>query len=106
MSLAHDFWNAMSLFAVNFHAFNFDLEEVWGHFKIALETSYSKMPSNFLWLKIKGLKIVCSHCLVDFIQDSCQSIILIAAGEFSLKWPSVRKMRAAFQRMHDFEPKL
>ena len=47
----------MSLFAVNFHAFNFKLEEVWGHFWIALEMSYSKMPSNFSWLKIKGMKI-------------------------------------------------
>ena len=47
----------LSLFAVNFHAFNFELGEFWGHFWIALETSYSKMPSNFLWLKIKGMKI-------------------------------------------------
>ena len=47
----------MFLFAVNFHAFNFKLEEVWGHFWIALETSYSKMPSNFPWLRIKGMKI-------------------------------------------------
>ena len=46
-----------SLFAVNFHAFNSELEEVWGHFWIALEMSYSKMPSNFSWLKIKGMKI-------------------------------------------------
>ena len=35
-------------FAVNFHAFNFELEKVWGIFKIALEMSYSEMPSNFL----------------------------------------------------------
>ena len=47
----------LTLFAVNFHAFNFELEEVWGHFWIALETSYSKMPSNFPWLKIKDMKI-------------------------------------------------
>ena len=45
------------LFAVNFHAFNFELEEVWGHFWIALETSYLKMPLNFPWLKIKGMKM-------------------------------------------------
>ena len=47
----------LSLFAVNFNAFNSELEEVWGHFWIALEMSYSKMPSNFSWLKIKGMKI-------------------------------------------------
>ena len=47
----------LSLFAVNFRAFNFELEKVWGHFWIALETSYLKMPSKFPWLKIKGMKI-------------------------------------------------
>ena len=47
----------LSLFAVNFRAFNFEQEKVWGHFWIALETSYSKMPSNFPWLKIKDMKI-------------------------------------------------
>ena len=36
----------LSLFAVNFDAFNFKLDEVW------LPAS-----SNFLWLKIKGMKI-------------------------------------------------
>ena len=47
----------MPFFALNFHAFNFELEEVWGHFLIALETSYSKMPSNFPWLKNNCMKI-------------------------------------------------
>ena len=47
----------MPFFALNFHAFNFELEEVWGHFWIALKTSYLKKPSNFLLLKIKGIKI-------------------------------------------------
>ena len=33
------------------------VDKVWGHFWIALETSYLKMPSKFPWLKIKGMKI-------------------------------------------------
>ena len=47
----------LSLFAVNFHAFNYELEEVWGHFWIALEMSYSKMPLKLPWLKFKGMKM-------------------------------------------------
>ena len=36
-----------SFFAVNFYAFNFELEEVWGHFWIAHFKGYLKIPSNF-----------------------------------------------------------
>ena len=46
-----------AFFAVNFDAFNFELEKVWGHFWIARFQGYSKMPSNFPYLKIKGTKI-------------------------------------------------
>ena len=38
----------LSLFPVNFHAFNFEPGKVWGHFWIAHFQGYSKMPSNFL----------------------------------------------------------
>ena len=38
----------LSLFAVNFRAFNFELEEVWGHFWIARFQGYPKMSSKFL----------------------------------------------------------
>ena len=38
----------LSLFPVNFHAFNFEPGKVWGHFLIAHFQGYSKMPSNFL----------------------------------------------------------
>ena len=40
------FFCCLSLLLI-FHAFNLESEEVWGHFWIALETGYSKMPSNF-----------------------------------------------------------
>ena len=38
----------LSLFPVNFHAFNFEPGKVWGRFWIAHFQGYSKMPSNFL----------------------------------------------------------
>ena len=47
----------LSIFAVNFHAFNFKPGEVWGHFWIARFQGYLKMPSNFTLFKIKGMKI-------------------------------------------------
>ena len=70
----------LTLFAVNFHAFNFELEEVWGHFWIALETSYSKMPSNFPWLKIKGMKIESKNRQQNKCPDNFETVLTWKSG--------------------------
>ena len=74
----------LTLFAVNFHAFNFELEEVWGHFWIALETSYSKMPSNFPWLKIKGMKIDSKNRQQNKCPDNFETVLswYVVCGDY------------------------
>ena len=71
----------LTLFAVNFHAFNFELEEVWGHFWIALKTSYLKMPPNFPSLKIKGMKIDSKNRQQNKRPDNFETVLMYSSSD-------------------------